>query len=684
MAKQQASHAYRNLVVIMILLLVLAALALVGMNLIKKAADEQWQQNSAIAEEENKKRQADYETAVEEATEQNEKNQPAPVQRPQPKGEGWEVIDLSDFSVANSRQVTVSREDLLLGGMVLVNHWHTLPSDYSSILTQLTGVHTSANKIQVDSSSVRAFPAVVSAIEEMLNAAKDAGYEYYIIKEAFRSEEKQQSYWDTEAARYADRLTGDALEDKVRQNVNKPGTSEYQTGFAFRVDRYKEGDKEFMDYKFQNMEMSDWLLAHSWEYGIIFRFPVQGYPNNTVTDKSYKTGESKMLSIYRYVGKANAAVMHAMNFCMEEYIEYLIRHPHIALYENGVLKYEIVRTEATNPYGSAKVSVSGSASDYVASTDNMGGVIVAMEYDPSHSPVTPAPTPTLAPTPEPVPEFSYTLLSDGTANITRYNGDAENVVIPDMLDGRRVTAIGLDSDGEVFAGDKNLTTVFIPDSVTQIGVNPFANCSKLRDIQVSPEQPAFAVIDGVLFHKASKTLVCYPAGKPDTAYAVPTGIAAIGDGGFYFCDHLQTILLPDTVKQLGIYSFAFCLHLSEITVPRNVTEIPEGCFMSCSALAGIVLPDSVVEIGGAAFAYCKLTDISLPARLERLGEAALASVQVRELTLPDSLIYIGEEAITRLRPDCTFTVTRGSYAAQYCRENGLNYQYTDSLDWLNN
>ena len=30
----------------------------------------------------------------------------------------------------------------------------------------------------------------------------------------------------------------------------------------------------------------------------------------------------------------------------------------------------------------------------------------------------------------------------------------------------------------------------------------------------------------------------------------------------------------------------------------------------------------------------------------------------------------------------TITVVRESYAAEYCKEKGLNYTYTDSLDWL--
>lgn len=380
MAKQQVSHAYRNLVIIMIVLLVLAAASWVGFFAVRQMRRDQIDERKAAIEAENEELIAQYNAAKAEADRKNKENEPAPAQRPQAKGEGWEIVDLTDFPVVNSQQKTATRQELLMGGLILVNRWHALPDDYGDILTNLTTVHTSENKIPTDGSSVRAFPVVISALTELLNAAKEQGYEYYIIQEAFRSAETQQEKWDKEAAAYADRLTGAPLEDKVMQSVNKPGTSEYQTGFSFRVDRYKQGDKEFMDNKFQNMEMSDWLLAHSWEYGIVFRFPVQGYPNGTVTDKSYVTGESKKLSIYRYVGKAHAEIMHNMNFCLEEYVDYLRKHPHIAVYEDGELKYEIVRTE--DPYNNAtvSVSVSRSASDYTVSTDNMGGVVTAMYY----------------------------------------------------------------------------------------------------------------------------------------------------------------------------------------------------------------------------------------------------------------------------------------------------------------
>ena len=80
----------------------------------------------------------------------------------------------------------------------------------------------------------------------------------------------------------------------------------------------------------------------------------------------------------------NAAVMHLMNFCMEEYIEYLIAHPHIAVYQNGQLKYEIMRIEDYTG-GDATVNVSRAANSVIVSVDNMegqglGGLIVAMSY----------------------------------------------------------------------------------------------------------------------------------------------------------------------------------------------------------------------------------------------------------------------------------------------------------------
>ena len=119
--------------------------------------------------------------------------------------------------------------------------------------------------------------------------------------------------------------------------------------------------------------------------------------------------------------------------------------------------------------------------------------------------------------------YRYRILEDGTAEITRYSGEDKALKIPETLDGKTVTSIG----NQAFRDCSFLTSVELPDSVTSMGVNPFEGCELLKNIQVSPEQPAFAAIDGVLFSKTEKSLICYPAGKQADAYKVPQGIQQI-------------------------------------------------------------------------------------------------------------------------------------------------------------
>ena len=80
------------------------------------------------------------------------------------------------------------------------------------------------------------------------------------------------------------------------------------------------------------------------------------------------------------MGKGNAAVMHIKDFCMEEYVEYLQEHPHIAVFENGALRYEIYRQYVGDDGSDITLELTGKAKAYTASLDNMGGVITVFEY----------------------------------------------------------------------------------------------------------------------------------------------------------------------------------------------------------------------------------------------------------------------------------------------------------------
>ena len=121
------------------------------------------------------------------------------------------------------------------------------------------------------------------------------------------------------------------------------------------------------------------MNENCWKYGFVFRFPQNAWPLETSSDKSFKTGVSVHLNLYRYVGKGNAAIMHYKDFTLEEYIEYLEEHPHIALFENGVLKYEIYR-QYVGEAASFDVQLTRKTNTWETSLDNMGAIITVFYY----------------------------------------------------------------------------------------------------------------------------------------------------------------------------------------------------------------------------------------------------------------------------------------------------------------
>ena len=219
-------------------------------------------------------------------------------------------------------------------------------------------------------------------------------------------------------------------------------------------------------------------------------------------------------------------------------------------------------------------------------------------------------------------DYQYCILEDGTAEITKYSGRDRVLKIPNTLDGKTVTSIGKFAfawsssltgielpDSVTSIGDRafnscSASSIELPDSVTSMGVNPFADCRSLKNIQVSPEQPVFAVIDGVLFNKAEKSLICYPAGKQEEAYEVPQGIQQIKSVAFEGCSSLTTIKLPDSVTSIGNVAFSKCSSLTSIELPDSVTSIGKYAFYGCSALTSIELPDSVTSMGSNPFKGC--------------------------------------------------------------------------------
>ena len=385
MSRTKKSKAVPVVIVLTILIAALAVLCFLIKPLViepqKEAIAKANAEARAAVEERNKQAETEYKALIAELEAQaKEPTNPSwPEHDPDLP---WQILDLSDIPLESQTAEAMTRAQLMEYGneMLLVNAWHSRPEDFvETKLTSVSKYFPGEQKIQAKDNNVTLFPKAINALAAALADAKAAGYTHYLVDGGYRSYDTQKEYFDKKVEKLSSKYTGDALIEAAKKEVNYPGTSEYNSGFGFDLRLYDRNDPDVGAPKYSTTPEGKWMNENCWKYGIVFRFPQNAWPLETSTDKSFKTGVSMHLNLYRYVGKGNAAVMHYMDFTMEEYIEYLEEHPHIALFENGVQKYEIYR-QYVGETPSFDVQLTRKTTNWETSLDNMGAIITVFYY----------------------------------------------------------------------------------------------------------------------------------------------------------------------------------------------------------------------------------------------------------------------------------------------------------------
>lgn len=173
----------------------------------------------------------------------------------------------------------------------VINKAHPISQDYVPADLRVVNV-TCDKEVQLRSEAA-------DQLEAMFAAAESEGV-YLRLVDGYRSYEEQVSLYNTYVARY-----GTAYAEGIDDH---PGASEHQLGLAVDIGNWNY--QCTLQTCFTHYESYDWLIAHSWEYGWILRYP---------EDMESVTGIWFAPWHYRYVGVEEAKRIYDSGLTMEDY-----------------------------------------------------------------------------------------------------------------------------------------------------------------------------------------------------------------------------------------------------------------------------------------------------------------------------------------------------------------------------
>ena len=223
-----------------------------------------------------------------------------------------------------------------------------------------------------------------------------------------------------------------------------------------------------------------------------------------------------------------------------------------------------------------------------------------------------------------VSPFGYSIEESGEITITSYVGNEANVVIPQTIEGKTVTKIGM----LAFSANQKIRSVTLPDSVTEIEGGAFFQCTGLGTVVLSSN---LVKIGNGAFEATAISQISFPQSLRSIgmrAFADCTSLKNVTITPHFtvsdeaFCGSgLETVVIEEGVEALGHSMFA-STKIREVILPQSLKTIGMNAFGSCSELECITLNDGLVTIDTYAFANTNITEIVIPQSVTELTDAA--------------------------------------------------------------
>lgn len=240
----------------------------------------------------------------------------------------------------------------------------------------------------------------------------------------------------------------------------------------------------------------------------------------------------------------------------------------------------------------------------------------------------------------PASDFAYTT-ENGEVTITDYTGTREHVLIPSEIGGFPVTAL---ADKAFY--EKHVTTVVVPDSVTEIGDLCFSGDNYLVSLTLP---------DGLAELSYGALESCYSL----LDFDLPKGLKTIGEGALQAIFYLTHLTIPAGVIDIEQMNFLMMHGLEEVSVAEGSTSFTYDaengllmtadkarllhCFFHLAPQKEIILPEGMKTIDPFAFHYdVTVEKIVLPEGAETIGLLAFGICpKLTEIVIPQSVTAIG-------------------------------------------
>lgn len=228
----------------------------------------------------------------------------------------------------------------------------------------------------------------------------------------------------------------------------------------------------------------------------------------------------------------------------------------------------------------------------------------------------------------------------------------------------------LESIGEGAFRTTLITEFTLPESVTEVGANVFADnsttdksrlttlnlssnvtaemyfnltkgVSSLTTVNFTSEERLFLIENDVIYDNDKTTIAgVLPNAKTTlTAYEVPATVTKISDEAFKGLSKLKTLTFAKPAEgaaeiklEIGKYAFS-ATGITEVTLPKRTENFGEYAFYNCKSLATLKFENGFsASIPDYAFQNSILTEVTIPGDVVAMGRSAFSGTNVTTVT----------------------------------------------------